>query len=78
MKSDLRNSQWVAVFGEISCFAETVRIANISAVGDVAVGVIGTPNREVMDVKNTLSKGTLFTVFLPDQESVKPLPPPSH
>jgi hypothetical protein len=42
-----------------------LRIANISAVGDVAVGLIGNSKREVMDVKNTLSKGILFTVFLP-------------
>jgi two-component system sensor histidine kinase PilS (NtrC family) len=35
-------------------------------------------NGGVMDVKSTLGEGTLFTVFLPDQESVKPVPSPSH
>jgi hypothetical protein len=35
-------------------FAEIVRIANVSAVGDMAVGLIDNPNREVMDVKITL------------------------
>ncbi len=35
-------------------------------------------NGGVMDVKSTLGKGTLFTVFLPDQESVKPVSLPSH
>lgn len=30
-------------------------------------------NGGVMDVKSALGKGTLFTVFLPDQESVKPV-----
>lgn len=35
-------------------------------------------NGGVMDVKSTLGEGTLFTVFLPDQESVKPVPLPSH
>ena len=35
-------------------------------------------NGGVMDVKSTLSEGTLFTVFLPDQESVKPVSSPSH
>jgi two-component system sensor histidine kinase PilS (NtrC family) len=34
-------------------------------------------NGGVMDVKSTLGEGTLFTVFLPDQESVKPVPLPS-
>jgi hypothetical protein len=55
-----------------------LRIANISAVGDVAVGLIGNSNREVMDVKNTLSKGILFTVFLLGQEIVKPVSLPSY
>jgi hypothetical protein len=55
-----------------------LRIANISAVGDVAVGLIGNSNREVMDVKNNLSKVILFTVFLPGQEIVKPVSLPSH
>ena len=59
-------------------FAKTLRIANISAVGDVAVGLIGNSNREVMDVKNTLSQGILFTVFLLGQEIVKPVSLPSH
>lgn len=31
-------------------------------------------NGGVMDVKSVLGEGTLFTVFLPDQESVKPVP----
>lgn len=35
-------------------------------------------NGGVMDVKSTLGEGTLFTVFLPDQESVKPVPLPFH
>ena len=35
-------------------------------------------NGGIMDVKSTLDEGTLFTVFLPDQESVKPVPLPSH
>jgi two-component system, NtrC family, sensor histidine kinase PilS len=35
-------------------------------------------NGGVMDVKSTLGEGTLFTVFLPDQESVKPVSLPSH
>jgi two-component system, NtrC family, sensor histidine kinase PilS len=35
-------------------------------------------NGGVMDVKSTLGKGTLFTVFLPDQENVKPVSLPSH
>jgi hypothetical protein len=34
----------------------------------MAVDLIGNSNREVMDVKNTLSKGILFTVFLPEQK----------
>jgi hypothetical protein len=55
-----------------------LRIANISAVGDVSVGLIGNSNREVMDVKNTLSKEILFTVFLPCKEIVKPISLPSH
>lgn len=35
-------------------------------------------NGGVMDVKSTPGKGTLFTVFLPDQESLKPTPLPSR
>ena len=35
-------------------------------------------NGGVMDVKSTLGKGTLFTVFLPDQESVKSASLPFH
>lgn len=31
-------------------------------------------NGGVMDVKSVFGEGTLFTVFLPDQESVKPVP----
>ena len=78
MKSNCRNSQEGEVFGEMSCFAKTVQIANVSAVGDVAVDVIGNSIIEVLDFKNTFSKGTLFAIFLPDQESVNPLPRPSH
>ena len=33
---------------------------------------------EVIDVKNALNKGTLFTVIFPGQESVKPVSLPSH
>jgi hypothetical protein len=55
-----------------------LRIANILAVRDLAVGLIGNSNREVMDVKNTLSKGILFTVFLLGQEIVKTVSQPSH
>ena len=35
-------------------------------------------NGGIMDVKSTLGKGTLFTVFLPDQENVKSVSLPSH
>ncbi len=35
-------------------------------------------NGGVMDVKSILGKGTLFTVFLPDQESVKVVSLPAH
>ena len=35
-------------------------------------------NGGIMDFKSTAGKGTLFTVFLPDQDSVKPVPMPSH
>ncbi len=35
-------------------------------------------NGGIMDVESTLGTGTLFTVFLPDQESEKPVPLSSH
>jgi hypothetical protein len=33
---------------------------------------------EVIDAKNALNNGTLFTIFLLGQENVKPIPLPSH
>ena len=35
-------------------------------------------NGGIMDFKSTAGKGTLFTVFLPDQDGVKPVPMSSH
>ena len=35
-------------------------------------------NGGIMDLKSTAGKGTLFTVFLPDQDGVKPVPMSSH